>query len=168
MLLCKEMTGLPVAIVRACATHRSDSAKFSEARLGAVAAMGTVRVVAVLLLMLLQLCTAAPSSAGEVRLTVLHTNDMHARFEETNQYSGKCNRTLERCYGGFARVANRVRHARREADAGRTAPVLFLNAGDTFQGSTWYKVFKWRIAAKFINILNPDAIVSIAFNPNTN
>lgn len=40
---------------------------------------------------------------------VLHNNDMHARFEQTNVNGGKClkeDADSNKCYGGFARVAH--------------------------------------------------------------
>lgn len=40
---------------------------------------------------------------------ILHNNDMHARFEQTNMRSGTCSNddaNKNKCCGGFARVAN--------------------------------------------------------------
>jgi len=40
---------------------------------------------------------------------ILHNNDMHARFEQTNRNSGVCTQKdsiRDKCYGGFARVAH--------------------------------------------------------------
>lgn len=37
--------------------------------------------------------------------------------------------------------------------------ILFLNAGDTYTGTTWFNLFKANITADFLNILKPDAIV---------
>ncbi|XP_034952456.1 protein 5NUC-like [Chelonus insularis] len=89
-------------------------------------------------------------------LRVLHTNDMHARFEETSALSGRClpeEARANKCYGGFARIATLVRQARNSG-----VPTLFLNAGDTFYESVWFTVHKWKIASKFLNLLKPDAI----------
>ncbi|XP_053966570.1 protein 5NUC-like [Anastrepha ludens] len=91
---------------------------------------------------------------------VLHNNDMHARFEQTNVNGGKClesDANSNKCYGGFARVAYEVRKYRKEAaDGGK--PVLYLNAGDTYTGTSWFAVFKDNISAAFLNKLQPDAI----------
>lgn len=41
---------------------------------------------------------------------ILHNNDMHARFEQTSKLSSTCSEgdaNKGKCYGGFARVANR-------------------------------------------------------------
>ncbi|XP_067627166.1 protein 5NUC-like [Eurosta solidaginis] len=91
---------------------------------------------------------------------VLHNNDMHARFEQTNVNSGTCTASdaqSNKCYGGFARVANQVRKYRQEAKEGGS-PVLYLNAGDTYTGTPWFAVFKDNISAAFLNKLQPDAI----------
>jgi len=47
----------------------------------------------------------------QLTLTVLHTNDVHSRFLETNRYSGACTeeeRTKKGCYGGFSRIHYKV------------------------------------------------------------
>ena len=36
--------------------------------------------------------------------------------------------------------------------------VLWLNAGDFYQGTVWYTHFKWRVVAKFNNLLRFDAM----------
>lgn len=74
------------------------------------------------------------SKSDSFKLTILHNNDMHARFEQTNAFSSRCkeeDQENNKCYGGFARVAHLVRKYRNEADNGEIPPVLYLNAGDT-------------------------------------
>lgn len=47
--------------------------------------------------------------ADTFQLTILHNNDMHARFVETDGWSNTCsneNALNHKCYGGFARVAH--------------------------------------------------------------
>ncbi|XP_011184436.1 protein 5NUC isoform X2 [Zeugodacus cucurbitae] len=91
---------------------------------------------------------------------VLHNNDMHSRFEQTNVNGGKClpeDADSNKCYGGFARVAHEVRRFREDATKGGT-PVIYLNAGDTYTGTPWFTVFKDNISAAFLNKLQPDAI----------
>lgn len=108
---------------------------------------------------------SAPSDLeeGSFRLTILHNNDMHARFEQTGVMSDKCSKSDadgNRCYGGFARVAYKVREFKERARLGEAPPVLFLNAGDTYIGTPWFIVHKEKIASDFLRILKPDAIVS--------
>lgn len=91
----------------------------------------------------------------DLTLRIVHTNDMHARFEQTSKLSGVCaekDAKEGKCYGGFARLATLIRQARRSS-----VPCLFLNAGDTYQGSVWYNVYKWKVVAKFLNLLAPNA-----------
>ncbi|XP_052132686.1 protein 5NUC [Frankliniella occidentalis] len=81
---------------------------------------------------------------------------MHARYEQTNALSGSCSdkdAQAGHCYGGQARVATIVKQAR-AADPN----VLVLNAGDMYQGTVYYSVFKSSISAEFINIMKYDAI----------
>ncbi|XP_014477407.1 PREDICTED: protein 5NUC-like [Dinoponera quadriceps] len=88
-------------------------------------------------------------------IRIVHTNDMHARFEETSKLSTACtpkDSKEGKCYGGFARIATLVRQARSQR------PTIFLNAGDTYQGTAWYNVYKWVAPAVFLNLLKPDAI----------
>ncbi|XP_056630201.1 protein 5NUC-like isoform X2 [Diorhabda sublineata] len=92
-------------------------------------------------------------------LLILHNNDIHGRFEETEKNSGTCqsknkNRT---CVGGFARIAHEVRKYRKAAADQSGPEVLFLNAGDTFIGTVWYTVHTWNISSTFLNVISPDA-----------
>ncbi|XP_015438965.1 PREDICTED: protein 5NUC-like [Dufourea novaeangliae] len=92
---------------------------------------------------------------GGLTVRIVHTNDMHSRFEQTSRLSSVCSKKdaeAGKCYGGFARIATLLRQARRSS-----VPCLFLNAGDTYQGSMWYNVYKWEVVAKFLNLLAPNA-----------
>lgn len=110
---------------------------------------------------------AATAANGNFEVIILHNNDMHARFEQTNSNGNKCTKAESdgnKCFGGFARVAHEVREFRKQADAGGV-PVLYLNAGDTYTGTPWFQLFKENILSAFLNKLKPDAIVScITFN----
>ncbi|XP_043070522.1 protein 5NUC isoform X2 [Drosophila grimshawi] len=91
---------------------------------------------------------------------ILHNNDMHARFEQTNANSEKCppeDVSKDKCFGGFARVAHEVGKYRSDAKNGGT-PVFYLNAGDTYTGTAWFTIFKNKIASDFLNKLQPDAM----------
>uniref|UniRef100_A0AAY4CPE5 5'-nucleotidase n=1 Tax=Denticeps clupeoides TaxID=299321 RepID=A0AAY4CPE5_9TELE len=84
-------------------------------------------------------------------LTLLHTNDVHARVEETGRDSGAC--TRGDCYGGVARRFTKIREVR-AADRN----VLLLDAGDQFQGTVWFNFYKGAEAAHFMNRLGYDAM----------
>ncbi|XP_077588046.1 5'-nucleotidase [Stigmatopora nigra] len=85
-------------------------------------------------------------------LTLLHTNDNHARIEETSGDSGKC-RPGGRCFAGVARRFSKVSQIRKEEKN-----VLFLDAGDQFQGSVWFNYYKGAEAAHFMNKLGYNAM----------
>lgn len=85
-----------------------------------------------------------------LRLVVLHTNDMHSRIEEIAASTAAC-RPPAPCYGGFARVAA-------VAKSMKDNNTMFLNAGDNFQGTPFYFVFKWRIIAQLIDKLGIDVM----------
>ncbi|XP_033847276.1 5'-nucleotidase [Periophthalmus magnuspinnatus] len=94
------------------------------------------------------------SGSAGFELVLLHTNDVHARVEETSVFSGKCSRSRgAECFGGVARRATLVRRVR-----GSGLPVLLLDAGDQFQGSVWFSFYKGAEAAHFMNALRYDAM----------
>lgn len=102
------------------------------------------------------------SAAADLELVLLHINDVHSRFEETDvNSSDHCpasDAAREECYGGVARIAGAVRAERRLA-AEKGLPSLFVVAGDVFQGTPYYTFFKWHICAEVINELKPDIMV---------
>ena len=88
---------------------------------------------------------------------------MHARFEQCGIIGDKCSKIdadKNKCYGGFARIAYKVKEFRKRASKGEIPNVLFLNAGDTYTGTPWFSLFKDEIASDFLNILKPDAAVN--------
>ncbi|KAJ3645426.1 hypothetical protein Zmor_023085 [Zophobas morio] len=117
-----------------------------------------------LYLLLTVLLVVGASAEDAFRLVILHNNDIHGRFEETARNSGTCKdktpaggaKDADGCVGGFARTAHEIRKYREAAKTGGS-PVLFLNAGDTYVGTPWFAVHKWKISAEFLNALKPDA-----------
>ncbi|XP_023236967.1 protein 5NUC-like [Centruroides sculpturatus] len=102
------------------------------------------------------LAVLLPGHIWTYQLTILHTNDVHARFEEFNKYGGRCTESLSQkgeCFGGVARQMSKVREIRETNDN-----VIFLNAGDYYQGTFMYTVHKWKIVADFMNRLGHDAM----------
>ena len=53
---------------------------------------GTTMAVRVQLdvLCLAVLCVVWTSTGSAFKLTILHTNDVHSRYDQTNKYSGQC------------------------------------------------------------------------------
>lgn len=52
----------------------------------------------------------------------------------------------------------RIDRFRKESAKGGP-PVIYLNAGDTFTGTPWFKVYEEKIVIDFLNALKPDAMV---------
>ncbi|KAK9511796.1 hypothetical protein O3M35_000389 [Rhynocoris fuscipes] len=80
---------------------------------------------------------------------------MHSRILETNRNTGTCTPPGP-CYGGFARVAHMVKEIK-----SLVPNTLFLNAGDTYQGSPLYSIFKWKVLINLMHMLGIDAMVSV-------
>eukprot|EP00095_Tigriopus_kingsejongensis_P006521 maker-scaffold172_size289735-snap-gene-1.31 protein:Tk06521 transcript:maker-scaffold172_size289735-snap-gene-1.31-mRNA-1 annotation:"hypothetical protein DAPPUDRAFT_42388" len=79
-------------------------------------------------------------------LTILHTNDLHSRFDEITGRGSQCrdkDRRAGQCFGGVARIKYAVDQIRDETNGN----MVFVNGGDFFQGTVWYSMFKWRIVA---------------------
>ncbi|XP_053686920.1 apyrase-like [Sabethes cyaneus] len=90
----------------------------------------------------------------EYKLSIIHVNDFHARFEEVNNASVTCDPSSDEiCLGGYARMVTVVK----DLLAKRTNP-LYLNAGDNFQGTLWYNLYGWNVTVEFLNMLPADAM----------
>ncbi|XP_027500540.1 5'-nucleotidase isoform X3 [Corapipo altera] len=101
----------------------------------------------------LWLCTAGLCAAAELRLTLLHTNDVHGRVEAQGAGPRRCAGDAPGCFGGVARRAARV-----AAERAAHPNVLLLDAGDQYQGTVWFSRFKGREAVHFMNLLRYDAM----------
>jgi 5'-nucleotidase len=87
-------------------------------------------------------------ASGElVKLTVVHTNDMHCHFDpfpETDaEYAGR---------GGIVRLASVVSGYRAE-----NSNLLLLDAGDMFQGTPYFNYFKGELILKVMSKMGYDA-----------
>ncbi|WP_144186209.1 bifunctional metallophosphatase/5'-nucleotidase [Elioraea rosea] len=94
------------------------------------------------------------------RLTILHTNDVHARHDPVNRLGGACrsvDETSGACLGGSARLAAAVASERRVAeDAGRR--VLVVDAGDQFMGSLFYSHWRGEAERRVMEAIGYDAM----------
>ncbi|XP_078588360.1 snake venom 5'-nucleotidase-like [Branchiostoma floridae x Branchiostoma japonicum] len=97
-------------------------------------------------------CSFVTESVLSFNLTILHTNDVHARVQEMNAFGGRC-RPGRPCYGGFPRLGAKVAEVR-----GRDDNVLLLDAGDQFQGTLWYYFFRSPVVAQLMNKVKYDAM----------
>lgn len=93
-------------------------------------------------------------AADSWELTILHTNDVHSRLEQTSEDSSKCVNASS-CVGGVARLYTKVQQIRSSEPH-----VLLLDAGDQYQGTIWFTVYKGAEVAHFMNALRYDAMVS--------
>lgn len=95
-----------------------------------------------------------------LRLTLLHTNDVHSRHEPINRLGAAC-RAEEQlpgsCFGGSARLAAAIVAERAAAEAaGRI--VLTLDAGDQFMGSLFYTHWRGEAEREVMNAIGYDAM----------
>jgi len=101
-----------------------------------------------------------PAHAQDVSLTILHTNDVHSRLQPVNRFDVTCSATelaQNQCAGGAARMLTRVNQIRAEVDQ-QGGRLLFLNAGDMFQGSLFYTYYKGEAEALVMNALRYDVM----------
>ncbi len=82
-----------------------------------------------------------------VKLTLLHTNDVHSRIEPFPM-DGSRNQGL----GGAARRASLIKQIRKEEEH-----LLLLDAGDIFQGTPYFNFFLGELEFKLMTEMNYDA-----------
>ncbi len=85
-------------------------------------------------------------------LTVLHTNDFHARVEEYQSSGASCAAGAT-CLGGSSRIKTKVDEIR-----AAKPNVLLVDAGDQFQGTLYYGLFKSDVVATMMNALGYQAM----------
>lgn len=108
---------------------------------------------------LVLLTLSLSSLAQGFSLTLLHTNDNHARFEETDTYGFLCypkDAQASKCFGGMARKATMIKKIRSQ-----TKNVLLVSGGDVFTGTVWYQVYRGNATRTFMNELGYDIMVSL-------
>ncbi len=106
---------------------------------------------------------AAPAvlrAHAPLRLTILHTNDVHSRHEPINRFGAACRAEEQApgtCFGGSARLAAALAAERSAAERdGRT--VLVLDAGDQFMGSLFYTHWRGLAELEVMNAIGYDAM----------
>lgn len=116
----------------------------------------------VLLLIVLTACAEVheqPLIGDEsIRITFLHTSDMHGRLLPYRMQVTYTDNTLglsqeNEPFGGIARVGHIVNRERARADR-----VLYIDSGDVFQGAPIFNVFKGEAGFRALSYLNPDAM----------
>ena len=102
------------------------------------------------------LAFGAGMAQAEYSLTILHTNDFHARFEPISKYDSGCSEADNaegKCFGGTARLVTAIADAR-----ARSNNAVLFDGGDQFQGTLFYTYYKGKMAAEFMNKLGYDAM----------
>ncbi|XP_017125622.1 apyrase isoform X2 [Drosophila elegans] len=111
----------------------------------------------VCLLLAVILVTVAPLEAAKKEgfpVSIIHINDLHARFEATDTSGGTCDEG-EECIGGYPRTVHTVRRLLREQ---AELNPIYINAGDSFQGTLWYNIGRWNVTQQLLNLLPADAM----------
>ena len=90
--------------------------------------------------------------ADQFTLTILHTNDIHSHYAPFNNDGSAC-KDGDVCLGGSARLKTKIDEIR----AAETNTIL-VDAGDQFQGTLYYKLFKAEIVTKTMNLLGYEAM----------
>ena len=104
------------------------------------------------------LALSATASMADFDLTILHTNDFHARFEPISAFDSGCSEEdnqAGKCFGGSARLITAIEAARERA--GNT-PTLLVDGGDQFQGTLFYTYYKGKLAAEMMNKMGYDGM----------
>lgn len=119
--------------------------------------MSKIKVFFVVFLFVL-VFSALPAGAqgGEYQLTVLHTNDVHARIDQFDSGANSCDEeelAADECFGGVARRKTIVDQVR-----GEGGNVILLDGGDQFQGTLFYNQYKGGAAQEMMNALAYDAM----------
>ncbi|WP_105902032.1 bifunctional metallophosphatase/5'-nucleotidase [Vibrio gangliei] len=101
------------------------------------------------------------NNAQTVSLTLAHINDTHSYFEPSSlQLSLNIDGQTLSPYvsaGGFARIATRAEQLKQQA-LQQNKGFLFLHAGDCFQGTLYFSLFKGKANADMLNALDIDAM----------
>jgi 5'-nucleotidase len=102
------------------------------------------------------LALSAGAAMADYSITILHTNDFHARFEPISRFNSGCSaedNAEGKCFGGSGRLVTAV-----EAAKGRTDNWLLVDGGDQFQGTLFYNYYKGAVSAEMMNKMGYDAM----------
>jgi 2',3'-cyclic-nucleotide 2'-phosphodiesterase (5'-nucleotidase family) len=99
--------------------------------------------------------SAIPVGAEIVKLTVVHTNDIHGGINPSD--ATFMNREFPPRLGGAASMVTLLRRLRSEVEAG-DGHFLMMDAGDTFQGTPVGTLTKGRAVIDFMNAAGYDAL----------
>ena len=93
---------------------------------------------------------------ADYKLTIMHTNDIHARFEPVSESDNgypKCGEKGLR-FGGYARLSSKVKEIRNGVKNS-----ILVDGGDQFNGSILFEYYKGKLIAEMMNKIGYDAMV---------
>ena len=95
----------------------------------------------------------------DVRLTILHTSDIHSRLLPYKYVPLTSDQDLgldpaKSPFGGIARIAYILAQERKKADR-----VMYVDSGDVFQGAPIFNMYKGEVEFRAMSQLHPDAMV---------
>jgi len=102
------------------------------------------------------LALTAGAAQAEYALTILHTNDFHARFEQISKYDSGCSAedaAAGACFGGVARLVTAIAEAR-----ARSNNSILVDGGDQFQGTLFYTQYLGAASAEFMTVMGYEAM----------
>lgn len=117
-----------------------------------------IRLLLSLLLIILIIVINQTLIIAEFTLTVIHNNDLHCSYLPINPtFNSECLNYVNnsKCVAGVARIVTKVKEIRQQYS---NENILFLNAGDEFQGTVFYSLFKSKIVSDFIQKIQYDAM----------
>ncbi len=95
-------------------------------------------------------CSTPSNTVEGFDLEIFHTNDTHSHFAG-NRHSAACNEE-KNCTGGMGIISSTVQEARK-----KNPNLLFLDAGDQFQGSLLYSANRSDMVAAIDRLMGYDA-----------
>lgn len=93
------------------------------------------------------------------KLRIIHINDTHSYFDES--VIALANKGIDKCYikcGGFSRISHQMGLLRDEMRSGGGNVAVF-HAGDCFQGTLYFSLYKGKANAELLNQLSLDGMV---------
>jgi len=113
-------------------------------------------LVITMLLLLLAAWPAGAQSGGDFKLTILHTNDIHAHVDQFDKGGNSCDEkeaAANECFGGAARVKTAADKVKAEVPN-----TLMVDAGDQFQGTLFYNQYRGGEAQEMTGLLGYQAM----------
>lgn len=91
--------------------------------------------------------------SGHYNISLIHINDVHAHLDEFRKGGSECTNRTQDCRGGIPRLQAQLKALRE-----KNRDSLFLNAGDEFQGTMFFKRYGYEKIVELLADLNVDAL----------